>query len=364
MAVSFTSADLARVDSAAAVLAAPFDYATPHAWLGAACEAARDAVGAAVATAVLPTGGAPISVGPAYDRSVLDWYTSYFPLLEETGVLRRMGQGGVVTRREAYGPHYDALQRSPYVQEFLATIRAYDSIALSVMWAPDAVGYRDIFQMLVTVDDPARPIDEAQVGRARLLYPALRAGAEVFRRLRRAYANVGALIDATGAACAVYDHAGQLVHATPGLGDALTREPRRDDLMACARAVALQAAERSGGADAAFAGARGHYALAASHVRTLDPRPLVLVTVEAPAKPASLPSPGALAERSGLTRRQAEAALLLARRHSNREVAAALGVSVHTARHHVEGVLAKLDVSRSEVPRVVRQLGADEGRTA
>lgn len=46
-----------------------------------------------------------------------------------------------------------------------------------------------------------------------------------------------------------------------------------------------------------------------------------------------------------LTARERQVAALLARRATNREIAAALGVSAHTARHHTEHVFAKLGVT-------------------
>lgn len=52
-----------------------------------------------------------------------------------------------------------------------------------------------------------------------------------------------------------------------------------------------------------------------------------------------------VARRFGLTHRQAEVALLLARGLRNREVAARLGVTEHTARRHTERVLARLGAS-------------------
>jgi DNA-binding CsgD family transcriptional regulator len=55
-------------------------------------------------------------------------------------------------------------------------------------------------------------------------------------------------------------------------------------------------------------------------------------------------------ESSGLTRRQRQIARLLANRATNTEIAAALGISVHTARHHSQKVLEKLGIrSRSQV---------------
>jgi DNA-binding CsgD family transcriptional regulator len=57
-----------------------------------------------------------------------------------------------------------------------------------------------------------------------------------------------------------------------------------------------------------------------------------------------------LGERHRLTHQEARVALLLAERKSNEEIGRVLGISLHTARHHTEHVLAKLGLhSRSEV---------------
>jgi len=59
----------------------------------------------------------------------------------------------------------------------------------------------------------------------------------------------------------------------------------------------------------------------------------------------------------GLTTMQARVAILLADRNSNREIAAALSVTEHTARRHTERVLNKLRIhSRTDVRAVFRQL--------
>jgi DNA-binding CsgD family transcriptional regulator len=51
-----------------------------------------------------------------------------------------------------------------------------------------------------------------------------------------------------------------------------------------------------------------------------------------------------LATRFSLTRREIEAAVLLRSGLSSRQIGAELGISVNTARRHVESVLLKLDV--------------------
>jgi DNA-binding CsgD family transcriptional regulator len=66
---------------------------------------------------------------------------------------------------------------------------------------------------------------------------------------------------------------------------------------------------------------------------------------------AALPDAGVVQARFGLTRREAEVALLLAGRLSNKEIQTSLGIGAHTARRHTEQVLRKLRVPcRRHVP--------------
>lgn len=70
------------------------------------------------------------------------------------------------------------------------------------------------------------------------------------------------------------------------------------------------------------------------------------------------PAPGELRARFQLTPREAEVALLLARGASEKRLARALDISVHTARRHTERVFAKLGVrARSAVASQVLDLG-------
>jgi DNA-binding CsgD family transcriptional regulator len=57
----------------------------------------------------------------------------------------------------------------------------------------------------------------------------------------------------------------------------------------------------------------------------------------------------------GLTARETEVAMLLAKGRSNVSIAKTLGISTHTARHHTQRVLVKLRVhSRAEAGAKVR----------
>ncbi len=62
-----------------------------------------------------------------------------------------------------------------------------------------------------------------------------------------------------------------------------------------------------------------------------------------------------LSSRFGLTRREEQVATLLARGRSNQAIARELQISVHTARHHTQRILSKLQVhSRGEAGAKIR----------
>jgi DNA-binding CsgD family transcriptional regulator len=92
-----------------------------------------------------------------------------------------------------------------------------------------------------------------------------------------------------------------------------------------------------------------------------EPTRGVVITVETRA--AKLLTPKSVRSAYGLTPREARVAALLGAAVTNREIAASLSISLHTARRHVESVLRKLGVhSRSEVHARLAEEGRAEGR--
>lgn len=88
-----------------------------------------------------------------------------------------------------------------------------------------------------------------------------------------------------------------------------------------------------------------------------DGQPVVVVAVERVA--AATPTVAEVRDRFGLSPRQAQVAVLLARRLTTKEIAAALRISRHTARRHVELVLIRLRVhSRTEVAELLMETPA------
>jgi DNA-binding CsgD family transcriptional regulator len=94
--------------------------------------------------------------------------------------------------------------------------------------------------------------------------------------------------------------------------------------------------------------------VAGTDLATQDVGALVILRREALGPHAPAVTEHALARRFGLTGQEARVAVMLADQRTNREIADRLGVSVHTARHHTERVLAKLHIhSRYDVKRVI-----------
>lgn len=82
-------------------------------------------------------------------------------------------------------------------------------------------------------------------------------------------------------------------------------------------------------------------------------QPATIVVVVAAARQAAPPR-AELSRKFGLTPREAQVALLLAARRSNKEIADDLSIAQKTAARHTESVLAKLNTSsRRDVARVL-----------
>ena len=330
---------------AARTLASPLAFETTAAWGLAAQRAATDAVGAD--KSFVHWTGVDDFVTETYSPAAVARYPSYLPLFQEIGLYERSERLGVFTRREGYGPHYERMRETEYVREFLPSVDAHDSLTIYVP-ADRGASPEPSVQLLIHSSTPGRTFGARDVEVARRLHPAFVAGVAVLRQMGRARGDLMALVDASGGACAVFSVAGRLVHLSRALEEALAREPRREALLERVRCLASKALSSPTKAGAvSFAGAAGGYRLSVSLAAGY--RPLLVVAVTAPPPPREAPSMGAVAERFGLTPRQAEVAVLLAERYSNKEIAAALSVSVHTARHHVEAVLDRVGVPRAAV---------------
>lgn len=162
-------------------------------------------------------------------------------------------------------------------------------------------------------------------------------------------------LDQLGLPLLLFDQAGGELYRAGALGAMVPRACELARLAAVARQAAMQLSRpdaavsgaASGGISPCMRSRSSRYVLRSAWIQPPSHRdiaPCVLVIVERRGLP--LPAGHDLKARFGLTAREADVALLLAQRRQNIEIAETLCVSVHTARHHTERVLEKLDLNR------------------
>ena len=190
------------------------------------------------------------------------------------------------------------------------------------------------------------------------LLPAFAASVGALSRLGIARRAIAVLLDAMEDGAVVFDPDGRRVlarnHAMSFLAQDEVDSPglERTILEAAMAAAWPTAVSRTGPRADPSAVSRGwrsptgtSYRLRAVRLPSgsLSPREAVLVMVQRVGPP--VPAQSELMRRFGFTRREAEVAHRLAYGRSDREIAAELGLSPYTVRHHAEAVLLKTGVT-------------------
>jgi DNA-binding CsgD family transcriptional regulator len=249
------------------------------------------------------------------------------------------------------------LLRSEVYNEFVLPYAMFQPVSIQLFIgaaaAPAALSF-------FAASPRSRPFGQRAVAILDLVRPVFRASVELLIGLERTRLSgtFAQLVDALPDAAALCSASGQLLHESPSLARLLSAEPAasrvRAAIVSVARGLAAHAASSgsksalpSVGVASAFevSGARSRYAIRGSLLETETTNGLAAATIVfVSATPPRAYSDGELQDRFALTTREIEVLRLLAVGRSAREVAAALGISYYTARHHVEHVLAKLGV--------------------
>lgn len=261
---------------------------------------------------------------------------------------RRQLELGAWNRRAVYGRHYRRIRRTPYHNEYVVPLRAFDAIGLTLRAGPR----RELATLFFHHERPTgRRFGSHGVELLEVLLPSFRAGVEAWLRLQGVSAELGRLLDALDEPILLTDDSGREVHRNRALATLLAEDPAAAIIPAARRLAANLARLGRDGWRAAppvarVRGRRGHYSLSATLAPTaLAPGPMALVIVRREAAPAPPDMGSTLRSRFGLTEQEARVAILLGQRRTNAEIAARLVISPHTARHHTESVLRKLGLS-------------------
>lgn len=360
-----SAADIERTADAARLLTSPFQHLDVEAWRSAVMRRLKELLGADSAGFLLPLPDLTVFRSEEIAPEVLAAFPDFPPppLIDGSPLEQRMLQLRVATVAMGYGKHYHRYLDSAYNHEYATPARAHDTLA-AVIGLPGNQIYGTANLHFWHERPDGRLFGDREVSIMRLLYPSLEAGVKT---LTRTCSNRAALIaswDAQRDGLLVYDLQGRLLHRNPAAAAlAVTRRDERALVEAgAAMAVELGKSEttamlESSPMKATISTPFCHFGLTATRLGEglFGNGPAVLVIVEAGDRP--LPSCSALRERFGLTRRQAEVTLLLARRMSNSEIAKQLCISSYTVNSHAEAAMAKLGVrDRRKVRRVIGQI--------
>ena len=312
-------------------------------------------------------------------RSYLD---EAAPLLAELDNERASSPPLIFDRERVWGPMLEDYYRSAYYNEYICSIRAFDAIGMNVPVPGDAPASTIGHHLLCHHDRPHPDgFGRDALSVLELLYPAFEAGIRAWQDDQAQGRSLLRTLDRSGARIGIYSPEGRRLHQTPALTEVLMTDPQADKVVEASTGVAQTLSEiqerSSPGVFRLPALSEDErpiryvktsiatYRLTASVAprRMAGPSPLILVVADLlgrhvqPGAAEDIPNPNTLQESFSLTKRQAEVARLLALRYTNQEIADALAISPHTARHHTQAVLEAVAVSsRREVAEQLRDL--------
>lgn len=353
MPITLSSSDLARVRDAQNLLLSPLSH-TGTDWPALACEAVRLLIGADHATfySAYPS---PTVLHTTLDEAAVTDYVETFATFDvATPRALQLGRAvghvlDVVAAEEFY--------ESPLYHEYAVPRRIYDPMLLHARPEPE-------LSVWITAPEAA-PLGAKEIERRRQLLelasPAFAAGIASFLRLGSQRAALGRVLDGIGTPLLLCDTRGRPVHENAALRRFLAAEHERERVSAALAQIAADVGRNLRRPDCAGSEpATGTTAVIRTESAVLrvtattcedgalGPEPLLVLQLHV--ESTSLPALPDVRSRFGLTRREGEVCMLLARRLTNREIAEELSISPHTAERHTEKVLQKLAIhSRADV---------------
>ena len=356
MTLRLSDKDLSALTAAMTVMLTPFCYADGEQWRNAVCASLTSPMHSNGASFALAVPDEPFIAGPRDLVSALqvllpppDWMLKG---------LERRRQLGLNVAGFADIHDVETVKRTPFYNDVVIPVRLFAPLVLAADFPglplPAVLGF--------TYDDEAiaareLPRDKQML---QLLVPAFLGSVATYLRLNRQKAALASVLDSISAGATIVDVDGTVLDENRAMKTLMAGDPERNRVRAAVRQVSLAVAnvvarrkspdwaKQAEVAEVRTASARYRLKATFAWGGLLHNRDAVLVLTEGM---SSHPlSSEQLESRFGLTRREIETAQLMARGHSNREIATALNISPNTARRHSEHVLLKLDVhSRAAV---------------
>jgi DNA-binding CsgD family transcriptional regulator len=347
-----------RLEQTVNLLLSPAQHES-RSWRQDVLTALRGLVDADRAVMFLGQGAAPAFCGDALPQKVIEEYLADFAPLDH-GMARRDALRLTLWTRSLLWERCD-LMRSAYYHEFALRHDILDTVGVSL----DFEGTAAHLRVVLLYGEAPLPPDrvEMMLWRLGLIVPVLRAGFGMHLRFERWLGAIPSMLDQIGERLVLYSLAGRELHRNITMRRTLEQDSERDRIIQrvqdVAQAVITQANSREITSRLAARDplrqevqtALGRYRLRGCMVGpdTVDAESAVLVSVDRlDHKP---PTAEVLQAQFGLTTREVQVTALLVQRLTNEEIADALGISTHTARHHTESVLLKVGVNSRRMLR-------------
>lgn len=350
MALKLSSADTTALMHASTVLLAPFAYDDNESWRCAAGRAVEACVGGDASAFVVP-GGEPYL---AASQNVLRALQTILPppdwIIQGLTVRRRQLGLDVIGWDDAFDT--DAVRRTSFYNDVARPARLLAPLMMVADTAADVVPAT--LSVYFTDERSAQQHAPRRKELLRLLFPAFAAGLKNYYGFRRFSVALASVAENAAIGVLFSDAQGHL-RENDFLRRLMECDPERDRVRTHAaqtiRAIvgmpAFRGSSMSRRMDSEIRTQTARYRVAATFLGewSLDSFQVVAIVERINRRPIAASE---LAARFFLTRREVEIAQLLRAGCSSGQIAADLGISVNTARRHVENVLRKLDVhSRS-----------------
>lgn len=348
MALRLSSADISALNHATTVLLAPFAYENGESWRLAAVRAVEVCVGGDASGYFLPGGEPFLAATP----DVVDALQAIIPppdwLARGLTVRRRQLGLDVIGLDDAFD--IDAVKRTSFYNDVARPRRLL--APLSMVADTDADVLPAVLSMYFTNERAAQRHASRSKEMLQLLFPAFRAGLKSYIGFRRNSAALTALAEHAAIGVLFFDTRGRLVRENEFFQRLMECDPERDRVRAEAAHMirgilgipALSSLSTPRRANSELRTSTARYKIAATFLdEQLSPDSVKAVALVERLEQIPIDA-GELAARFSLTRREIEAAQLLRSGLSSRQIASQLGISLNTARRHIESVLLKLDV--------------------
>lgn len=373
MSISLSSVELKKLQTALETLLSPLDCDGVAAWRTKVRHTVQALLGADSSVSLLQIPGEPAF--EADDVRPLIDYGLHYHQFDRVNKYRDLGT--VAFTWDVIGhlwerPSRDVWLRSEFYNDWVCKNRLCQPRGLNVALPPGQPmlgppAGEDVAALYLYQDAERPSIErERQLALLRVLLPAFQAGAYIALRVGVRGA-IESVLAALPEGVVVFDGRLHVMYRNAAMRELVTEDPEpaaieqaagqlgRSVLALGGRTAKSRLPELAGPGSRALRTSTEAYclrgALVAPGVFGIGPAAIVVVERTTPGRR----SLDALRARFGLTPRELLVSRLLTEGRSNHDVAHALGVSIHTARRHVEHVLLKLGVhSRAAVGAKMR----------